>query len=537
MTAAPLTPPRAHSRRADPLELLFDVVYAFAFIQVSHLMAEPPIVESVLEGVAVFGVLWWTWALFTWLSNQHGVDRRSVRIGTLVSTVAVFVTALAIPSTFSRHGEHVPGALVFAVGFLATSVAWVAASMFAARGNGRLTRQVLLTAGGSLLPVSALLIAGSLVGEELRIILWLAAVALQGAGALATSVRGEWRLPAPEHFAERHQLIVILALGESVISVGSVAADAELNVLLLVAAGACIVLTVAVWYSYFRRLAGLATSGIASRGGLRRAMLGTGGTYLHLGIVFGVLLIALGARNLVEQMIEHRESDHTAAAMFVGVAMFLLATAIYSGVLTHRVPLSRLAAMVAAIFGAVAATYIPAAFVPGIAALLCVAGAIGERPKITIAPGPPTQLGVTHPGMPGAAKPVLSCPTRTGATSDAKDAMMTTEDRDTVVADWIDAANARDTERYLEYFTADAILDDPSVGRTFEGREGIERYFRDYFIGYNTTTVLTSIATRGDVTHVEVEFSGDFPEGQVGGMFDISFTGERFSHVKADLIR
>ena len=106
--------------------------------------------------------------------------------------------------------------------------------------------------------------------------------------------------------------------------------------------------------------------------------------------------------------------------------------------------------------------------------------------------------------------------------------------REAIVADWIEATNSFDTERFLAFFTADAVLDDPGVDR-FEGRERIAEYYRDYFIGYRTVTRLVSTEVDGDTAHVVVHFTGDFPGGETGGIFDIEFTGDLFSAMYPDL--
>lgn len=111
-------------------------------------------------------------------------------------------------------------------------------------------------------------------------------------------------------------------------------------------------------------------------------------------------------------------------------------------------------------------------------------------------------------------------------------------EHDTTLADWIAATNTHDTDAYLAFFAADAVLEDPSVGDVFEGHVGIGDYFRSYFIGYDTSTRLVSTEPRDGYVHVEVEFTGTFPEGRVGGIFDVTLTaGQKIAHVRADLCR
>jgi ketosteroid isomerase-like protein len=105
------------------------------------------------------------------------------------------------------------------------------------------------------------------------------------------------------------------------------------------------------------------------------------------------------------------------------------------------------------------------------------------------------------------------------------------------INDWITASNAFDTKKYLEFYRDDAVLDDPSVGRKFAGHEGIKEYFESYFIGYNTRTELVKLDIQDEQhARLEVKFTGDFPEGQIGGTFDFTFKNEKIETVKADLI-
>lgn len=109
-------------------------------------------------------------------------------------------------------------------------------------------------------------------------------------------------------------------------------------------------------------------------------------------------------------------------------------------------------------------------------------------------------------------------------------------DIETFLLDWIDAGNSYNAERYLEKYLEDAVLDDPSVGRKFEGHKGILDYYTRYFIGYETQTRLTKLDIKENRAYLEVEFTGTFPEGKIGGMFDITFKDGKIATVKADLL-
>jgi len=112
----------------------------------------------------------------------------------------------------------------------------------------------------------------------------------------------------------------------------------------------------------------------------------------------------------------------------------------------------------------------------------------------------------------------------------------TTTDQTAIIDAWITATNTHDVDQYLAFFADDAVLDDPSVGEAFTGKPGIARYFQSYFVGYNTQTRLVSTEARDNSVQVEVDFTGDFPGGQTGGTFDITFAGQKLARVQADLL-
>jgi len=112
---------------------------------------------------------------------------------------------------------------------------------------------------------------------------------------------------------------------------------------------------------------------------------------------------------------------------------------------------------------------------------------------------------------------------------------MTDTQRDATISSWIAASNTHDSAQYLAHFTEDAVLDDPSVGERFEGHDRIADYFARYFIGYDTTTRLVSVTPQDDLLHVVVDFTGTFPGGQTGGIFDMRFTDGKISFLHADL--
>ena len=107
---------------------------------------------------------------------------------------------------------------------------------------------------------------------------------------------------------------------------------------------------------------------------------------------------------------------------------------------------------------------------------------------------------------------------------------------ETFIKNWIAVSNSYDTKKYLEFYNEETMLDDPSVGRKFVGKDGIKEYFVSYFIGYKTHTELRKLEIKENSAYLEVEFTGDFPEGKIGGSFDFTFKNNKIDFVKADLI-
>ena len=108
---------------------------------------------------------------------------------------------------------------------------------------------------------------------------------------------------------------------------------------------------------------------------------------------------------------------------------------------------------------------------------------------------------------------------------------------ETFIKDWIAISNGFETEKYLDFYLPEAVLDDPSVGRKFYGRVEIKEYFDNYFIRYNTYIELLKLTkTDEQNAHIVVEFTGDFPEGKIKGTFEYKLNGDKIIYLKADLI-
>ena len=315
--------------RVTTFELFFDLVFVFAFTQVTEFMAESHSALGVLQAMLVLGYLWWGWASYGWLANQTHVDEGVVRLGMTVAMISMFVVALVIPEAFTDLEGGLYGPIVFVVAYLVVRFVHPVLYLIAAGDDAALRRQVVRT-GGSLAVGGSLLLVGALLGAPWQTWIWLAAFIADVTLTYLTSRGGSWRVQSVAHWAERHGLIIILALGESVISIGAGAAHEPISVALLVGALLAILLTIALWWLYFDVTAIAAEHHLAEAKGERRAAMATDAyTYVHLLLVAGIVISALG----VESVLSHIDDDHLgwfgASALFGGTSLYLAGHALF----------------------------------------------------------------------------------------------------------------------------------------------------------------------------------------------------------------
>ena len=197
--------------RVTPVELFFDLVFVFGFTQVTTLMTDDPTWSGLGEGLMVLAALWSVWAAYAWLTNVVDPEEGAARGAMLVAIGATFIAALAVPDVFGEHG------VLFGVAFLVVRVMHVVLYALASRGDSDLLAAVLRITPTTL-AAAGLIIAAGFADDKLRIALWLAALVIDYVGPLLGGASG-WRVH-PAHFAERHALIMIIALGEAFIAIG-----------------------------------------------------------------------------------------------------------------------------------------------------------------------------------------------------------------------------------------------------------------------------------------------------------------------------
>ncbi len=310
-------PPSDEDYNVTPLELFFDLVFVFAFTQVTALMAKDLTGTGLLRGIALLLVVWWAWAGYAWLTNAIPVDDdvRS-RIVVFAAMAAGLVMGLAIPQAFGNDG------VLFGFAYLTVTLLFVLLYAVATRDNPEMNRAVLRLAPGVLAAPVLVALAGFLDAGAARAALWsLALVATLGA-PLVSGTDG-WHV-RPKHFAERHGLIIIIALGESIVALGLAASDEKHTAAVVTASVFGMVVVASLWWLYFD-VAALAAERRLSQltGAARNALARDSYSYLHALMILGIVFLALGLKKSLLELGEPLKVIPS-VALFGGVSLYLV---------------------------------------------------------------------------------------------------------------------------------------------------------------------------------------------------------------------
>jgi low temperature requirement protein LtrA len=299
-----------------PLELYFDLVFVLGFTQCTALMAANPSWEAVAEGMLVLAALWWAWTGYAWLTSVIDPEEGSVRIAFFAAMAGLLIVALCVPQAFDER------ALAFAIAYGVVRAAHIALFLLASRDDASLRRSVLEVSISSAIGVGLLVGASFLDGLE-QGGLWVLAIAVDWGGPALFGLAG-WRL-VPAHFAERHNLVIILALGESIVALG-IGAKVDLNAGVVAAAVLGVALASAVWWTYFDVVALVTKQRLtrAPAGRERNALARDSYSYLHYPMVAGIVLLALGLKHTLAHVDDPLDSVHR-FALLGGIAIYLLA--------------------------------------------------------------------------------------------------------------------------------------------------------------------------------------------------------------------
>jgi low temperature requirement protein LtrA len=301
--------------QVTPLELFFDLVFVFAMTQVTSLLADDPTWRGVLRGMLVLAALWWAWGVYAWLTSAIDIDEGGVRLVMLASIGAMLIVALAVPGAFGDD------AVLFGAAYLLVRLLHLVLSAVVARDDPDRRGALLRFVPTAIFGPSLLVLAGFLEGDE-RIVVWVIALAIDYLGPVVIGVGRGWQV-APEHFAERHGLIILIALGESIIAIG-VGAGFDLDTGVIVAAALGIVVVSALWWLYFDVAAVFARRRLMQAKGLELHRLALHSySYLHLPMVAGIVLFALGLKTTLGHVSEALDTV-PAVGLCGGAALYLL---------------------------------------------------------------------------------------------------------------------------------------------------------------------------------------------------------------------
>jgi low temperature requirement protein LtrA len=352
---------RREGERVTPLELFFDLVFVLAITECTSLMSHDPTWSGLAQGLLVLGVLWWAWTSYAWLTSVIDPEAGPVRLVFFAAMASMLIAAICVPAAF----DNLALAFALAIGFFRVSHI----ALFAIAGSDQpdLRRSVQALAVSTAIAV-ALLAAASAFDGLAQAGLWVLALALDFGGPYFFGVEG-WQL-VPGHFAERHGLIVIIALGESIVEIGAGAAG-HLDLGIGVASVLGVAVAAGMWWTYFDVVALVSAKRLAEaeEGPVQNALARDSYSYLHLLLVAGIVLAAFGMKAVIAHTNAHLHWV-TSFALSGGIVLYLLGLVAFRYRQKHTLNGKKLVA--AALFGVlvVVGTAIPALATLAIATVL-----------------------------------------------------------------------------------------------------------------------------------------------------------------------
>jgi low temperature requirement protein LtrA len=325
--------PDVSEKRVAPLELFFDLVFVFALTQITYLMSENPTWEGLGQGMLVLVALWCAWGTYARLTNYIDTEQDTERLLMLGAMAAMLVAALATPHAFGDD------AIIFVLAY--AGVRWLHIFIWAEANDQLDTAQAIRTLARTALPAPLLLIGAAFFDGAAQAAVWIVALGIDYAGPYVFGVRG-FRVSAG-HFAERFGLIVIIALGESIVAIGAGIAGVDLDAGLIVAAVFGVVLSAGLWWAYFDVVAIAAERRFREMRGHERARMARDSySYIHLPMIAGILLVALGVKKTLGHVDEPLKTV-PAVALFGGMALYYAAHLAFRWRNLHSLNRARLA--------------------------------------------------------------------------------------------------------------------------------------------------------------------------------------------------
>ncbi|HSF37288.1 MAG TPA: low temperature requirement protein A [Nocardioides sp.] len=381
---------RLHRRGEDEqasvstLELFFDLVFVFALTQVTAFMAQDIGARSVVQGVLIVVLLWWAWTGYAWLANVVSADETAIKVVMFAAMAAMFLLALCIPEAYDDGAGGLDGPLVLASCYLAFRVMHLVMFVVVARDDPGLRAQLARFAPSAFGSSIVLFVAATTEGAT-QTWLWALALVVDYVGTALGGASG-WRLPAPGHFSERHGLIIIVALGESIVAIGVGVAQLPITWPIIAASLLGLFLVQALWWAYFDVSALLGEHALAHEPAATRPRLARNAySFAHLPLMVGIVLVALGLKKVLEYVADTEHHDLSdplkgaaLAALVLGLATYLVAHVLFKHLVSHELSTARLVAAVVLLVAWVPLREVPALGQLGVV-LLVVVAALGTE--------------------------------------------------------------------------------------------------------------------------------------------------------------
>ena len=325
-------------RRVSTLELFFDLVFVFTITQLTTVLADAPTWRGLLQAVLMLGVIWWRYGGYAWLTNAVAPDRLSRQLVLLGGMGGYLVLALSIPRAFDDAGAAFGGAYVAIVAIHAT--------LFSRAGSVSVTQALRGLAAANFL-TALLVLAGGIAGGTAQYVLW--ALAFVGEWVTPRLTEQEGFQVATTHFVERHGLVIIVALGESIVAVGIGAAGLHIDLELVGVALLGLMLTACLWWTYFGGDEQEAERALAGAPPARRPRMAVDAFgYAFLPLLFGIIASAAALKKATGHPFDEVEFAR-AFQLAGGVALFMAGDALFRAALRLGAAPWRLAAAVAAL--------------------------------------------------------------------------------------------------------------------------------------------------------------------------------------------
>ena len=276
------------SVRVSTLELFFDLVFVFTITQLTGVLVEGGDGAAIAQVVVMLAVIWWMYDGYAWLTNAIATERVRHRLLLIGGMGGFLVIALAVPDAYGGEG------LAFGLGYLA--VVLLHASMYVKGTSPSEVAAILRIVPFNLLAAGLVLVGGAL-GGDAQWITWVVTATLLWATPWVTSFEGF--VVSPAHFVERHGLVVIVALGESIVVIGAGAAGLELDAGLILVALLALALSASLWWTYFSDEERVEPAMLAASPERRAQLALWGFGYWHYGLILGVVAVAAGLKKAI----------------------------------------------------------------------------------------------------------------------------------------------------------------------------------------------------------------------------------------------